>query len=176
MYTRDFFILATRLLGIYFFFNFLTNSGVINFISFSDYEDQATKWGVYLVQLLNLGFWIVVVIFADRLVDLLKMTKGFQTDRLDLNQLKSIDIAKIGLFILGALMFVENFVSFASLLFYEFKTDIENVDGYFGDKMMLTVYAVNTIVGYLLFTYNAYLAQRFFPVRSSSAIDNDLME
>jgi len=96
-------------------------------------------------------FWLLTF-KADKLVDLLKLDKGFAEDRIELGNIKAIDIIKTGVFIIGGLMILKSIPALLSQIFWAFKGDIAGQEFTAEDKFNLTVNGLNLLLGYLLFT------------------------
>lgn len=52
------------------------------------------------------------------------MEKGFDTDKIDFSGLKSLDIIKFGILIIGGFLFIENIPTFLSHTLFAFKSSI----------------------------------------------------
>lgn len=98
MTKRDFFIVLVKLFGLY---SAVTTifSGLPNNIMFGmngEINIQVYIW-LFAVTSVVVGLFWLLTFKADKLVDLLKLGKGFSDDRIETGNIKSEDIIKIGL-------------------------------------------------------------------------------
>src|SRR5690606_20190873 len=74
--------------------------------------------------LIIIGLFYLLLSKADKISKLLKLQNGFDEDRIDFNGLKSLDIIKFVILIIGGLLFVENIPTFLSHTLFAFKSSI----------------------------------------------------
>ena len=89
---------------------------------------------------------------ADKIVDLLRLTKGFTDDRIELGDIKSKHVLKTGTFIIGGLMIVSNIPELLGQVFMIFMSDDKRLNFDLKEKYSLTVLGLNILTGYLLIT------------------------
>lgn len=161
MTKRDFFTVLIKVFGLYSLISALfiyLPQNISYFISGMDGEGFA-----YLI--FSLAFvaflFIVVLKMASKVVTWLGLEKGFDDDRIELSNLKSQDIIKIGCFILGGVLLLDNIPAFINNCIYGFKSDIHGVDIQLVDKFTWITGGVNIILGYLLVTKFALVAKWF---------------
>ncbi len=155
MTKRDLFILTIKLFG-------LQAIGISLFsvlpsiltVTFRQFDVVVIIWTIILISLVGLICWSLIY-EADKIVDLLRLSKGFTDDRVELGNIKPRDIIKIGTFIIGGLMVVSNIPELLGLTFWTFMDDDD-----FGskEKYSLTVRGLEIIVGYLLITNVSFFA------------------
>ena len=100
-----------------------------------------------------------LILKAGYLVDKLRLSKGFDEERIDLGNLDSIEIIKISLMIIGGLLFINNIPTFLTYLVYSFKAEQIGITSNNDYLFKLGVSAINIIIGYLIFTNSAFLSK-----------------
>lgn len=162
MTKRDFFILIIKIFGLYSIITSLF-SVLPNNISFviQNIEIIGIIW-LLATALIIIGLFYLLLTKADKISKLLKLENGFDEDRIDFNGLKSLDIIKFVVLIIGGLLFVENIPTFLSHTLFAFKSSIpQGFDQAYENQGLLKynrledyVYwissAFNLIIGYLL--------------------------
>lgn len=162
MTKRDFFILIIKIFGLYSIITSLF-SVLPNNISFviQNIEIIGIIW-LLATALIIIGLFYLLLSKADKISELLKLENGFDEDRIDFNGLKSLDIIKFVVLIIGGLLFVENIPTFLSHTLFAFKSSIpQGFDQAYENQGLLKynrledyVYwissAFNLIIGYLL--------------------------
>jgi hypothetical protein len=160
MTKRDFFILLIKLFGLHSIvisiFSVLPNN--IAF-AFQQVDIVVIIWTIVVIAIIVGLFWLLVF-EADKVVDLMKLGKGFTDDRIDLGNIKSSDIIKTGTFIIGGLMIVDHIPGLLSQIFWAFKGDIVGQEFTSKDKFNLTVSGLNVLMGYLLVTNLNFVSRR----------------
>ena len=159
MTKRDFFILILKIFGLYSIvaglFTILPSSISYLLMEF-DLFFTACFIGIIAVVI---GLFVLLIFQSGKIVDLLKLEKGFDTDRIELSSLHSKDIIKIGTFIVGGLLLLDSFPSFLSHSLFAFKRSMAGFE--FGDeqKFMWAVSGINIVIGYLLMTNFDFVAK-----------------
>jgi len=163
MTKRDFFILIIKIFGLYAIITSLF-SVLPNNISFviQNIEPVGIIW-LIATAFIIIGLFYLLLSKADRVSNLLKLEKGFDEDRIDFSGLKSIDLIKFVLLIIGGLLFVENIPIFLSHTLFAFKSSIpKGFDQAYENQGLLKYNRLedyvlwissgfNLIIGYLLF-------------------------
>lgn len=116
MKIRDFFILITKLFGLYslliVLFGILPNS--LQYIQFIEFPGE--YYGVVLMiafmLVLLLGFLVILIWYADKLVDFLKLENGFSGDEINLKVFDDKSIVKLASILFGAFFFVDALPTF----------------------------------------------------------------
>jgi len=161
MTKREFFILLIKVFGLYSAVATLF-SGLPSNVLFginAEIEIVTYVWLVAVTFLVAGLFWILIF-KADKLVDLLKLEKGFSDERIELGNIKSQDIIKIGVFIIGGLLIIKSVPLLLNQLFGSFKGEIIGQEFSARDKFNLGVSVLNLLLGYLLFTNYDTIARR----------------
>ena len=162
MTKRDFFILTIKIFGLFSIITALFSS-LPNNISFviQNIEFTGIIW-LIITTLIIIGLFYLLLRKADKVSDFLKLEKGFDQERIDFGGLKSLDIIKFGILIIGGFLFIENIPTFLSHTLFAFKSSIpQGFDQAYENRGILKynrledyVYWIssgfNLIIGYLL--------------------------
>jgi len=104
-------------------------------------------------------FWLLTF-KAEKIVEWLKLEKGFTADRIELGNIKGETIVKTGTFIIGGLLMIKHIPAVLSQIYWAFKGDIVGQEFTPKDKISLTISIINVIVGYLLFANYQVVAKK----------------
>lgn len=172
MTKKDFFILIIKLFGLYslvtYVFSILPNN--MSFL-LVDPEPRA---------LIGLGSILVIVCViygllisnAHRIVSLLGLERGFDNQRIELSSIRSFDLVKIGIFLIGALIIAQNIPYFLGHTFFAFKDEATGKDySSIGNFQWLTNLG-NVILGYLIMTHYQWLAKVLYSSKDEGEIGN----
>lgn len=152
MTKKDFFILLIKLFGLYSLiinvFTYLPNSIHILIPS-----PSAEGYFVFLFGLLlTVVLWVFLIFKSDKIVSLLKLDKGFDDDKIVIGETWAKDIVKIGCFIVGGFLIIDNIPIFLSHTLFALKVDVSGYaipnDDYFGWFKT----GLNLVIGILLVT------------------------
>lgn len=88
----------------------------------------------------------------DSIIDILKLDKGFDEERMNLENIDSEKIIKVSSILIGGYLFVSNLSPFIAQLLFIFKSDNIGTPIVNKEKFIFTEYIINLIMGYLLFT------------------------
>ena len=160
MSKRDFFILIIKLFGLYSIITSLFSGlpSQLYFISQS-FDPLSLTIGLISVSLI-IGLFIFLISKANKVVCLLKLEKGFEEDRIEIGKLDSEQIAKIGAFIVGGLVFLNHLPTFLSQTIFSFKASQMGLVQSERDKMLWLADGLNIVIGYLLLTNFEYVGKR----------------
>lgn len=106
-----------------------------------------------------IGLFVLLVFMADKVVGLLRLDKGFDEERMDFGNLKATDIVKIGTFIIGGLLIINNIPALLSHTFFAFKDGISGQGYDTTNKFNWAVSGINILLGYLLLTNYGFVAR-----------------
>ncbi len=161
MTKRDFFRVIIKLFGLYSLiltiFTFIPAN-----LSFVTYELN------FFVVLLILGitfFIAMIYIFlirkTDKIIDILKLDKGFDDDRIEIENFNTLNIIKLAVLLVGGFLIIDYFPEFLNHCFFAFKksvsrngllSDIEDVQFSRIDYFNWSISVMNLVLGYLLLT------------------------
>ncbi len=96
MTKRDFFILIIKLFGLFSVVTSLFTSLPSHFsFALMDIDAFSLIW-IGLTAIVVVGLFILLIFKSDKVVDLLRLDKGFEDDSIAFGNLSSIEIVKIG--------------------------------------------------------------------------------
>jgi hypothetical protein len=125
MLNRDFFRILIKIIGLYFFIQviFSVLPSQISFLGFDTDFSRKIKTLIYifLIILLSIGILYFLIRFPDKIIDLFRLDKGFDSNKISITNFNSINILTIGIFIIGGFLIIENITSLITSLYYEFK-------------------------------------------------------
>ncbi len=109
-----------------------------------------------------LGGLIVVLLFnTDYLISKLKLDQGFDDKRIDLSNISSQDLLKLGVFIIGGLLLLDYVPSFINHAYWALKFDIDKTTSPYEMKFQMGLSAINIIIGYVFVTNYDRMAKIF---------------
>ncbi|MGB5981498.1 MAG: hypothetical protein WBG46_05080 [Nonlabens sp.] len=156
MTKKDLFIIIIRILGLYMLFLIVfevlpTNLAVLSI------EDNYTVMLLILANLLVFSaLFFLLIRYAGKIVSLLKLDAGLSNEIINLKFLKTTDILRVGIVLLGGFLIIFNIADFLFMCFMAFKSNLptqsymESNKLNFNDYLYWFVYAVNILIGYLL--------------------------
>jgi hypothetical protein len=160
MTKRDFFILLVKVFGLYSavtaIFGVLPNN--IMFGMGGEIQIEVYIWTIAVIVIVAGLFWLLTF-KADSLVDFLKLSKGFSDDRIELGNIKPVEIIRIAVFITGGLLLIRSIPGLLSQIFWLFKGEVIGQEFSPRDKFNIVVSGLNVLLGYLLFTNSDKVAR-----------------
>jgi hypothetical protein len=123
--------------------------------------DIISVLSILVIVILFFCLFLFILFKADLIVKFLKLDKGFDNELIDFGNIKPNDIIKIGVFIIGGLLLIDNLPEFLSHLFFAFKGDLANSQYDPKEKFNWAVSGIKLILGYLLFTNYDFIAKKF---------------
>jgi len=160
MTKRDFFILIIKVFGLLSLITSLFSALPSN-IAFAMTDIDASSILLILISASVLvGLFIVLIFKADKVVELLKLDRGFDNEKIEIGNLKPTDIIKMGTFIIGGLLLLDNIPAFLGHSIFAFKGNINGVVYESQDKFYWAVSGLNIIIGILLVTNYQFVAKK----------------
>ena len=105
------------------------------------------------------GIFLLLLFKPKSIVHSLKLDKGFDDDRIEFGNLTAADIIKIGCFIIGGLLFVNNIADVLSQTFLAFKSDMHHVEYTYYNEYIWATSAIKTAIGFLVLTNYDFVAK-----------------
>jgi len=157
---RDFFILIVKLFGLY---SVVVGVFLIMPNSFSYLQYALIEPTLFISLALVIIFMIVLMYFlinkAGKIVDLLKIEQGFESEEFNLGALKEASIVKIAIIILGGYIFLDSIPAFIrSTLDMVNETEFIDYDGI--ENYAWVTSLVRLFIG-LFLTFNYKPVQQF---------------
>lgn len=164
MLNRDFFRILIKIVGLYFFIQIIFSviPSQISFLGFdSDFSQKiGTLIYIFIIVLISIAILYFLIRFPDKIIDLFKLDKGFENDKISITNFNSKNILVIGLFIIGGFLIIENLTTTISLLFYEFKKSNNSMfPAEPNNNMNLIFSALNLILGSCLIIFRKNIAE-----------------
>ncbi len=80
---------------------------------------------ISIIHLVLMGLIVFFFLFkTDRLIKLFRLSKGFDSQIIDMKNLNEVGLFKFGIIIIGLLMIVDNIAPFLNYCFLEFKKQV----------------------------------------------------
>jgi hypothetical protein len=159
MTKRDFFIIIIRLFGLYSLilslFTFIPNSFPI---AFYDIDIISMIW-IIGATLITLGIFVLLVFKSDKVVQILKLDKGFDDDRIEFSNFNQKNIVMLSSILIGGFLIIDNISDFLSHIIFFFKADLIGTEYNNLSYLQWTISGVNIIIGYLLITNHNSIAK-----------------
>ncbi len=160
MSKRDFFSIVIKLFGLYSIIISLFSILPSNLSWLVNSFDLLTGIWVAISFVVSFGLIWLLILNSEKVVDLLKLDKGFKDDRIDFGNLSSMEIVKIGSFIIGGILFLDNLPPFLSQTYFAFKESINHTNLSIHDDYYWLINGINLVIGYLLITNYDWVAKR----------------
>jgi hypothetical protein len=161
MTKKDLFVLLIKIFGLFSavtsLFSVLPNNIMF---AFNSVDLISIVWVIISIAV-ALGLFLILIFKANKIVELLKLDRGFEEERIDLGNLRSPDIIKIGTFVIGGFLIIDNVPGFLSHTLWSFKKEIIGMEFTVRDKFNWAVSGLNLLIGYLLLTNYAFVAKLF---------------
>ena len=161
MTKKDLFVLLIKIFGL---FSAVTSlfSVLPNNIMFAlNCVDLISIAWVIIAIAVVLGLFLILIFKANKIVELLKLDRGFEEERIDLGNLSSTVIIKIGTFVIGGFLIIDNVPGFLSHTLWSFKKEIMGMEFTAKDKFNWAVSGLNLLIGYLLLTNYRFVGKLF---------------
>lgn len=161
MTKRDFFILIIRIFALYWFVQtvvFLLPGQLILFQNNNDV--MMVLWLIGIVVLI-LALLIVLLVFSNKLVDLLKLSKGFDDNKIELGTIKSFDFYRIGIFFIGGIFMLRQLSALLHGVLAFFKADQVGHTLTSSESLGLVSNVLTVFIGFLLLTNSGRIAKWF---------------
>lgn len=166
MTKRDLFIIVIKLFGLQALVHFIFSS-LPQMLATTSLWVNGSDWSEVIpylfFALIDIGLFVLLIAMAPKVVSILKLGKGYDDDRVDFGQMRSADVARLGLFIVGGLLFVESASRFVSSSWFAFKAQHVGQAYDWKENIAWASSGSNVIVGYLLIIYHARIAERITP-------------
>lgn len=157
MTKRDFFMLIIKLFGLFAIINTLFDFILMIF----SFPESLLKVWYFAITGMIIGLYLLLVFASDKIIQLLKLDKGFDEERIEMGNYSAVDVVKIGSFIIGGLLIIKNITQFLietkNALFAD---TIESGTIDFSNKSWI-ISGLNILVGFFLITKYNYMVKIF---------------
>ena len=161
MTKRDFFRIIIKLFGLYSLiltvFTYIPSN--IGYVTF-EFELMTLLWIFGATALVAL-IYVFLILKTDRIIDILKIDKGFDDERIELGNFNSEKIFKLALIIIGGFLIVDYLPNFLQFTYLAFKSQVspkglnymeEIAFGKPTDYFNWTIAGMNILLGIILLT------------------------
>ncbi|MGD1947309.1 MAG: hypothetical protein ACFB0A_13845 [Croceivirga sp.] len=168
MTKRDFFRIIIRLFALYLLlltiFNFIPTN-----VSYLTYE--LAIWPILIIlgsAILMILLFVFLLRKSDVVIDVLKLDKGFDDDRIEFGNLGSLEIVKIALIFIGGFMILDHLPEFLHYCYLGFKKEVSAAGlspfeapglSESWDYFRWFISGVNLLVGYIILSNLGRLAR-----------------
>lgn len=160
MTKRDFFVLVFKLLALYGLvitaFSLLPATISYNILM----DDMSMTLIVAAAAILVFVIFFLLLSQSGNLVNWLKLDKGFDEDRIDFQHLSPEHIIKLGAFIIGGFLLVDNLPLFVSYTIDGFSRDLQHLEQIETNNVPWAMSFINLILGYFMITNLQWIADR----------------
>ena len=161
MTKRDFFRIIIKLFGLYSLiltvFNYIPSN--IGYVTF-EFEPIVLLW-IFGVTAFTVLIYVFLILKTDRIINLLKIDKGFDDERIEFGDFNSLSIFKFALIIIGGFLIVDYLPNFLQYTYLAFKSQVtakglnyleEVAFGKPLDYFNWAITGINIVVGIVLLT------------------------
>lgn len=159
MTKKDFFIVLIKVFGLY--------SLVVTLFSILPSILSSYPYFTDLTFLIAMIFSVVLIVTLFSLLlfkshyiaEKLRLSEGFDEDRIDINNFSSQNIIKLATLLLGGYLFITNIPVILNLAFFALKYDQEGLEFGTMNNFDLGIGMLNFIIGYLLVTNYKFVSR-----------------
>ena len=162
MTKRDFFILLIKLFGL----SYLIKSLFLSTLVLRQLDVVALISLLVALTVVAGLFWLLIF-RADKVVSFLQLESGLSDERIELGNIRTEDIIKIGTFIIGGLLVIDSIPQFLSHAYWFVRGNNSEQGFNSSDSYDLSVSGLNILLGYLLVTNYAFVS-RIINVKKNS--------
>ena len=161
MTKRDFFKIIIKLFGLYSatitIFTLIPTNLSYTISSFEIENTVIAILSSIIYAAIAIGFFLLILLKSDKIIDLLKLDKGFDDEIIKFEKFNSLNIMRLAIILIGGIMIVNNFPKVLTFSFYAFRSaaKVSIFDNYIIDSRQSfnwIVAGINILVGYLLMT------------------------
>ena len=168
MTKRDFFRIIIKLFGLY-------SATLAIFSLLPTYIGYAINEFDLITVFLAIGSLIIIVLLlialifgADKIINVLKLDKGYDEERIDFGNLKEINILKLAIIIMGGFLIIDNFPVFLNHCILHLKDQVSRNgnDGMLNaftyeqvNYFQFAISAISILIGYLMITNYTNIAK-----------------
>ena len=171
MTKRDLFRVLIKLLGLF----YLTQAALLapSTLAYSTYYGNLDLDTIIPIAftIITLIVFTLIIMYADKVIDLLRLDKGYDDTKIVLGSLSSFGLLKLGIIIIGCYLVIDNASSILYNLYYIFKEQVaENAHYREMPRIDLTSFSINLItfiIGYLMMTQFTFIAKWFLKEEAS---------
>jgi len=156
MTKKDFFRIIIKLFGLYWLVSSLFSTGQFYYLSFLPGVTLPAILIGILIFLVEIIMLYILLVKTDYLINWLNLDRGFDSDIIEFHNFDLNNILKLGVFIIGGTMILDNIAVFLNQTYLAFKIHISSPADLIGlndySTYRLAVSFTKIILGYLLLT------------------------
>lgn len=167
MTKRDFFRIIIKLFGLYCAILTLFSS-LPTYLSYliNQFDIFTIVWST-IVSAIVILILIALIFNADKIIDRLKLDKGFDDEKIQFGDFSGINLLKFSVIIIGGLMIIDNIPEFLNHVYLAFRSQV-SIEGInlldtfiYGqvNYSRLTIAGISILIGYLMVTNYIKIAQ-----------------
>lgn len=88
------------------------------------------------------------MVYGDKIVSIFRLNKGYERDFIALDNLVAADIVKVGVFIMGVMLFINNIPYTISWVIQRFSSDVSGINANVYDNYSFFVAIGNALLGF----------------------------
>jgi hypothetical protein len=166
MLKKDFFILVIKLFGLYSMIIVLFNILPQNFSYVSSFGVDSTMiLFAFAISILTVGLFIALLFFAPKIVSMLKLEQGFDSENIDFKHLSEDSIIKLSSIVVGGITVIDNLPSLISYTLFAFSSNNSGQIMEANEKFYWIASVVQILVG-LLLIFNYKLISKILKSKS----------
>jgi len=125
MTKKDFFRVIIKLFGLYWLISTIFSLGQIVYFSTTNAGWLGIIYSVVMLSLLVFSFF-ALIFKSDTIINLLKLDKGFDEDRIEFQNFNIENILMLAVIIIGATMILDNIATFLNQMYLSVKVFMSN--------------------------------------------------
>ena len=167
MTVKDLFRIVIKLFSLYLIISTLFST-IPYYLSSAYYADGLVILLTYLGALaIILGLVVVLLVNTDRVIDWLKLDKGFDKELINFSDFDSFVLLKLGFFIIGGFLLIDYIPEFLVQTYWALRFDIDGAESSFDAKFDWGISAINITIGFVFVTNYERMARIFSKYKTS---------
>jgi len=156
MTKKDFFRIIIKLFGLYWLISSMFSSVQFYYLFMSSTLNITSLLMSILLFMVILILFYVLIVKTDYIIDILKLTSGFDDDRIEFQNFNTKNLLMLAMILIGATMIVDNIGTFLNQLYLSIKvflssqSDLTTINGQSAYHFWLSLTKI--ILGYILLT------------------------
>lgn len=159
MTKRDLFRLIIKIFGLYSIVTVLFSAIPSNiYFALNTIDLRSIVW-VCVTLIVTISLFVFLIFKSDKVVNILKLDKGFDEERIEFQNFNSQNIVKLAVIVIGGMMILKNIPAFLSYTLFAFKSSFNNELTHniikftsLREYISWTMSFLNIFIGYLMCT------------------------
>lgn len=162
MSKRDLFTAFVKLIGFYlfltYFLSLLSSLYYLITVKENTFGDLLVDIGQHIFLLI---VFTLLMLYGDKIVSLFRLSKGYETDNIEVGNVTAVDIVKVGIFIIGGILIVFKLPYMITWIIQRFTVAIRNENMPLYDEYGAFTAFASLVLGFLLLTNFSRIAKWF---------------